>query len=147
MSHHLLLLQTIAFISIQMEHKDTSQRKFQIKLHILWLLGNLLLNKHCSTFRAFQMPIELVGNLRLHRKLNASSQVFFFGLFKHCQNLCILTYNSRSWMKCTVWHTCLLDGSQIFGTCNFCVTLFGSSFFNFWPSQDSASRWRVLTET
>jgi hypothetical protein len=79
MSHHLLLLQTIAFISIQMEHKDSSQRKFQIKLHILWLLGNLLLNKHCSTFRAFQMPIELVGNLRLHRKLNASSQAFFLG--------------------------------------------------------------------
>jgi hypothetical protein len=62
---------------IQMEHKDTSQSKVRIKLNILRLLGNLLLNKHCSTFRAFQMPIELVGNFRLHRKLNFSSQVFF----------------------------------------------------------------------
>jgi hypothetical protein len=34
------------------------------------------------------MPIELVGNLRLHRKLNASSQVVL--AFKHCQNLCIV---------------------------------------------------------
>jgi hypothetical protein len=76
-SHHLLLLQTIAFISIQMEHKDTSQSKVQIKLNIVRLLGNLFLNKHCSTFRAFQMPIELVSNFRLHRKLNVSSQVFF----------------------------------------------------------------------
>jgi hypothetical protein len=88
MSHHLLLLQTIAFISIQMEHKDTSQSKVQIKLNFLRLLGSLLLNKHCSTFRAFQMLIELVGNLRLHRKLNVNSQVFL--AFKHCQNLCIV---------------------------------------------------------
>jgi hypothetical protein len=88
MSHHLLLLQTITFISIQMEHKDTSQSKVQIKLNILRLLGNLLLNKHCSTYRAFQMPIELVGNLKLHRKLNANSQVFL--AFKHCQNLYIV---------------------------------------------------------
>ncbi len=77
MSYHLLLLQTITFISIQMEHKVTSQSKVQIKLNILRLSGNLLLNKHCYTFRVFQMPIELVGNLRLHKKLHANSQVFF----------------------------------------------------------------------
>jgi hypothetical protein len=102
-SHHLLLLQTIAFISIQMEHKDTSQSKVQIKLNILRLLGSLLLNKHCSTFRACRMQIELVGNLRLHGKLNASYQVFL--AFKHCQNLCIVDLSIKeshevysSWM-------------------------------------------------
>jgi hypothetical protein len=60
-----------------MEHKDKSQSKVQIKLNILRLLSNILLNKHCSTFRAFRMPIELVGNFWLHRNLNVNSQVFF----------------------------------------------------------------------